>query len=68
MAFAARVQSTLNRIAPDLQRHAVVFADIRKVAVPRLPYRTFDRGDDARIEVVAVLHISRDPSIWRGRA
>ncbi len=66
--FATRVQEAFERIRTDSQRHAVVFADVRKIAVAKFPFRIFYRVGSTRIEVLAVFHTSRDPSIWKGRA
>ena len=68
MDFTVQVQEVFARIAANPQLHAVVLADIRKAAVTRFPYRVFHRADATRVEVVAVFHTSRDPSIWMDRA
>jgi plasmid stabilization system protein ParE len=66
--FAARVQRVFDRIAANPLMHSVVFADIRKAVVTRFPYCVYYRAHSTRVEVIAVFHISRDPSIWQGRA
>ena len=66
--FVARVQQVFDRIAANPQMHGVVFADIRKAVVKRFPYCVFYRAEAARVEVIAVFHSKRDPSIWQGRA
>ncbi len=66
--FAERVQRVFDRIAANPQQHAVVFADIRKAVVTRFPYCVFYRADATRVEVIAVFHSRRDPSVWQGRA
>ncbi len=66
--FVARVQDVFDRIVANPSWHAPVFADIRKAAVVRFPYRVFSRVEPTRVEVIAVFHTSRDPSVWRGRA
>jgi toxin ParE1/3/4 len=48
--------------------HQTVFEDIRKAVVRRFSYCVFDRAHPDRVEVVAVFHTSRDPSVWQGRA
>jgi plasmid stabilization system protein ParE len=68
VAFAARVQEVFDRIGANPQMHAVVFADVRKAVVARFPYCVFYRAEAARVQVIAVFHSSRDPSIWQGRA
>ncbi len=66
--FVARVQHVFDRIAANPAMYAVVFADIRKAVVVRFPYCVYYRADASRVEVIAVFHTSRDPSIWQGRA
>lgn len=68
VTFASRVQEVFDRIGSNPLLHAVVFADIRKAAVARFPYRVYYRAEPARVEVLAVFHSARDPSIWQGRA
>jgi len=68
IAFVARVQEVLDRIAVNPHMHAVVFADIRKAVVGKFPYSVFYRAEPARVQVIAVFHSSRDPAIWQGRA
>lgn len=65
--FAAWVQQVFDRITANSQMHAVVFADIRKAVVTRFPYCVFYRAEATRVEVLAVFHTQRDPSIWQGR-
>jgi plasmid stabilization system protein ParE len=68
VAFADRVQEVFDRIAANPQTHAAVFEDVRKAVVARFPYCVFYRAEAARVEVIAVFHSARDPSIWQGRA
>lgn len=66
--FMAEIQKVFDRIATNPLMHQVVFADIRKGVVRRFPYCVFYRPHHDRVEVIAVFHSSRDPSIWQGRA
>lgn len=70
--FIAEVQAALNRIltAPDAPAVvlAVVLADIRRRTVRRFPHSIYYRTHDDRIEVIAVFHGSRDPTVWKDRA
>jgi plasmid stabilization system protein ParE len=68
VAFAGEVQRVFDRLAVHPLMHAVVFADIRKAVVRRFPYCVFYRPHADRVEVIAVFHTRRDPSIWQGRA
>jgi toxin ParE1/3/4 len=66
--FAGRVQQVFDRIAANPRVHSVVFADVRKAVVQRFPYCVFYRAEASRVEVIAVFHTSRDPSVWQARA
>lgn len=65
--FLARVQRVFDRIAANPQLHSIVFADVRRAVVTRFPYCVFYRPEAARVEVIAVFHSKRDPSIWQAR-
>jgi len=67
-AFAARVQNVLTRIGNNPKMHAIVSGDIRKAVVTKFPYCIFYRELTDRVEVIAVFHTSRDPSVWHQRA
>jgi plasmid stabilization system protein ParE len=66
--FAARVQEVFDRIGANPQLHGAVLADVRKAVVARFPYCVFYRAESARVQVLAVFHNRRDPSIWQSRA
>jgi plasmid stabilization system protein ParE len=68
VTFVARVQDVFDRIGANPQLHAVVLGDVRKAVVARFPFCVYYRADTARVEVIAVFHSARDPSIWQGRA
>jgi plasmid stabilization system protein ParE len=65
--FVAEVQRVFDRLAANPLMHQVVFADIRKSVVRRFPYCVYYRPHTDRVEVVAVFHSSRDPSLWQSR-
>lgn len=66
--FAAEVQRVIDRVAANPRLYRQVFADVRKGVVRRFPYCVFYRPHADRIEVIAVFHTSRDPSVWQARA
>jgi len=66
--FANQVQKVFDRISANPDLHPPIFADIRKAVVSRFPYFVYYRAEMGRIEVIAVFHASRDPSVWKGRA
>lgn len=65
--FAEAVQVVYDRIAANPLLHQVVFADVRRAVVRRFPYTILYRPHSDRVEVLAVFHSRRDPSIWQAR-
>jgi len=66
--FVARVQRVFDRIGANPLLHRVVLGDIRKAVVTRFRYVVFYRPHSDLVEVLAVFHTSRNPSIWQSRA
>jgi plasmid stabilization system protein ParE len=66
--FVARVQDVLDRIGQMPELHAMIYKTVRRVRVPDFPYNIFYRVQADRVEVIAVLHGHRDPSVWKSRA
>ncbi len=65
--FVASVRDALHRVSEDPELHAVVHRDVRCARVRRFPYNIFFRIHVDRIEVIAVVHGHRDPSVWKRR-
>lgn len=65
--FVANVRDVLDRIARTPETYAVVYRGIRHARVRRFPYNVFYREFADRIEVIAIIHGHRDPSIWKRR-
>ena len=65
--FAAEVQKVFDRIATHPRMHQTMFADVRKAVVRRFPYGVLYRPHQDRVEVLAVFHTSRNPSVWQKR-
>lgn len=66
--FAAEVRQVLMRIARMPLLHGVLFLDTRCARVRRYNYNVFYRVESDRVLVLAILHGSRDPDIWRSRS
>ncbi|HYT89345.1 MAG TPA: type II toxin-antitoxin system RelE/ParE family toxin, partial [Gemmataceae bacterium] len=65
-AFLDRLSEALDRIAATPEMYAVVWQEVRPCPLKRFPYVVYYRILADRIEVLAVLHGSRDPSVWQG--
>lgn len=66
--FTDRVRKVLTQIGQTPELHGVIHQDIRRARVQRFPYLVFYRVRPDRVEVIAVLHGRRDPSVWKNRA
>jgi plasmid stabilization system protein ParE len=65
--FAEAVSTVLDRLGEMPELHAVVWKDVRRCRPKRFPYVIYYRVQADRVEVLAIVHGSRDPSIWRSR-
>jgi hypothetical protein len=47
---------------------ATVHRDVRRALLWRFPFAVFFTSDADSVLVLAVLHVRRDPDVWRSRA
>jgi plasmid stabilization system protein ParE len=66
-AFSIATDEAVGRIEAMPQMYTIVFRDIRRGKLRRFPYLIYYRVLSNRIEVIAVLHGSRDPKLWQER-
>jgi plasmid stabilization system protein ParE len=66
-AFSDRAEEAIERIQRMPRMYAMVFRDVRRAKIRRFPYLIYYRVQQDRIEVIAVLHGSRDPRLWQQR-
>ncbi len=66
-AFVEAVEQMISRIEQMPESYALVLPRVRRGKIRRFPYVTYYRVLPDRIEVIAVLHGSRDPRIWQQR-
>jgi toxin ParE1/3/4 len=66
--FVAHVREVLDRIGQMPELRAIIHRNVRRAKVRRFPYNIYYRVSAGRVEVIAVLHGHRDPSVWKGRA
>lgn len=65
--FVDAVRELFDRIKATPELFAVSFRDVRRAKTRKFPYIVYFRLLDDRIEIVAVLHASRDPRVWQRR-
>jgi toxin ParE1/3/4 len=65
--FTEQVTAVLERVAEMPEMFAIFWEDVRTCRSRRFPYVIYYRVLADRVEVLAVLHGSRDPSFWKSR-
>lgn len=68
LRFTAHVRQALDRIGLMPEAPRTLYRDVRRAKVQRYSYYIYYRVQSDRVEVLAVLHGRRDPSVWKGRA
>ena len=65
--FLAEVDEVMASICEMPERFPVVFKDVRRAKLRRFPFGAYFTIQECRIIVLAVLHFSRSPRVWRRR-
>jgi plasmid stabilization system protein ParE len=66
--FMNDLHAATNRIAGNAAQFAVVYRSVRQCCMKRFPYVISFRINEERVEILAVLHGHRDPSVWKDRS
>ena len=65
--FVARVREVLERIEARPEMYGTVWQDVRAARLRKYRHVVYYVAFADRVEVMAVLHGSRDPSAWQSR-
>ena len=65
--FLASVQDALHRIQINPLLYPVVEFDVRRCIAKTFPFGILFRTLSDRLEVIAVMHLHRDPEYWKVR-
>jgi plasmid stabilization system protein ParE len=65
--FADAVETILARIEMMPELYAIALEDVRRGKLRKFPYLIYYRILSNQIEVLAVLHSSRDSAVWQNR-
>lgn len=65
--FADSFEAMIARIEAMPELYAVVLSNVRRGKLRRFPYLVYYRVLPDRIEVIGVLHGSREPRVWQER-
>jgi toxin ParE1/3/4 len=68
LRFVTAVRQVLAEIAAQPDRWPEVEPGVREAPVPRWPYCIYYQTHPDHVMVIAVFHVSRDPSVWQSRA
>jgi plasmid stabilization system protein ParE len=66
--FFSDVDRTFARIRELPFQFPPVASEVRRALLHTFPYAVYFRVSDQAVVVLAVLHLRRNPKIWRGRA
>ena len=66
-AFAASVEEIVNRMKSMPRMYPAAHREVRRGKLRKFPYLIYYRVYPNKLEVLAVLHGSRDPRLWRER-
>lgn len=67
LRFIEVVESVFARIKSNPLLFRVIEAAVRKCRAPRFPYGVLFRERADHIQIVAVMHLHREPNYWKGR-
>jgi plasmid stabilization system protein ParE len=66
--FAARLREVFERIEAMPELYGIVWQDVRAARLKQFRYLVYYVVFADRVEVLAILHGSRDSSVWQSRA
>jgi plasmid stabilization system protein ParE len=67
LEMSEQVEAAIHRAAQNPWRFAVVEGMTRRSLCRRFPYAVFFEVDEARLVVLTVTHVRRDPIAWKSR-
>lgn len=65
--FLASVQDAINRIVLNPQLYPVIELDVRRCLTRTFPFGVLFRDRPDNIQVIAVMHLHREPDYWNNR-
>ncbi len=65
--FASAVRDAVGRIQEHPLLYRIIEDDLRRCRVLRFPYGVVYRTRPGHIEVIAVMHLHREPGYWKSR-
>lgn len=65
--FLEVLEDALRRIGRRPHMYQTIEKDIRRCRLPRFPYGIIFRMQTEHIEIIAVMHLHRQPGYWQAR-
>ena len=65
--FIASVQDTINRLKLQPDLYPLIEKDVRRCLTKIFPFGVLFRVQRDCIEIIAVMHLHRDPNYWKNR-
>ena len=66
--FLDILEDALHRISRRPQMYPKVEVDIHKCRLPRFPYGVIYRAKPEAVEILAIMHLKREPGYWKARS
>lgn len=66
--FLDILEDALHRISRRPQMYPEVEGDIHKCRLPRFPYGIIYRRKSETVEILAIMHLKREPGYWKTRS
>jgi len=66
--FLDILEDALHRIRRHPEMYQRVAGDVHKCKLPRFPYGIIYRTKPEAIEILAVMHLKREPGYWKARS
>ena len=65
--FLTSAQDAINRVKLHPSLYPFIESDVRRCLTKTFPFGVLFRDKHDRIEVMAVMHLHRDPNYWKNR-
>lgn len=65
--FVAGVVEAIDVIVDRPNSFPLLHDDVRRAIVSKFPYGVFFRLPPDTIRIIGIIHLHRDPRVWRGR-
>lgn len=65
--FLDILEDALHRISRRPQMYPKIESNIHKCRLPRFPYGVIYRTKSETVEILAIMHLRREPGYWRSR-